>query len=72
MSQNYEVLTRLQSGRTLTAVEALREFGCFRLAARICDLRDAGFNIKTIDVNEGGKKYAKYVLKPGKYDGISA
>lgn len=54
----------LWDGRTLTAIDALNEFGCFRLAARVKDLRELGMDIETIWVNdtESGKRYARYVL----------
>ena len=40
----------LLSGGSITALEALREFGCYRLASRIYDLREEGMAIeKTID-----------------------
>ena len=56
------ILTRLQEGRSLTPLEALNEFGCFRLAAHIESLRKDGHRIFTHMVNENGKKYAKYTL----------
>ena len=36
---------RLLSGGSITALEALREFGCYRLASRISDLKREGLNI---------------------------
>jgi biotin operon repressor len=56
------ILTHLQNGRSLTPLEALNEFGCFRLAAHIESLRKDGHRIFTHMVNENGKKYAKYTL----------
>jgi len=56
------ILTHLQNGRSLTPLEALNEFGCFRLAAHIESLRKDGHKIFTHMVNENGKKYAKYTL----------
>jgi len=52
----------LQSGRSLTPLEALNEFNCFRLAAHIESLRKDGHRIFTEMVNESGKKFAKYTL----------
>ena len=37
---------RLLSGGALTLLEALRDFGCYRLASRISDLKNEGLNIK--------------------------
>ena len=38
-SQEQQVLRRLLAGESLTALEALRSFGVFRLAARVFRLR---------------------------------
>ena len=46
---------------SITPLEALNGFGCFRLPARISDLRKAGHDIKTT-IADGKKKYAIYTL----------
>ena len=46
-TQNAAILKFLQSGRTLTAMQALNKFGCNRLAARIYDLKCQGHNVCT-------------------------
>lgn len=62
-TQNEMILEALQKGRELTPLDALSEFGCFRLAARIKDLRDRGVNIEMKKVKSGnGKQFAKYKL----------
>lgn len=53
-------------GNTLTAVEALDKFSCFRLAARIEEFRKAGHNIVTETINSNGKEFARYHLIKGK------
>ena len=67
VSHNEAIANYLESGRSITAMQALRKFGCARLAARICDLRDKGYDIKTMPVierrNGVTKRYAKYVLE---------
>ena len=45
MNQNKEVLAWLKKGKTLTPLDALTRFGCFRLAARIYELKQAGWPI---------------------------
>ena len=52
MSQNQQILDYLSSGKKLTSLDALNLFGCNRLAARINDLKQNGFNIESemIDV----------------------
>ena len=62
MSQNTEILSHLQSGQTLTPLEALQLFGCFRLAARIYNLRDDGHDVSVELVNVRGKQVAKYSM----------
>lgn len=37
--QNQVILEALKAGRRLTQLDALKEFGCMRLPARIWDLR---------------------------------
>ena len=58
-SQNSYILEHLQTGKTLSPIEALIDFRCFRLAARINELRKAGHNI----VTHKGNDYAVYSLK---------
>lgn len=61
MSQNEWVLKQAKR-RWITAMDALIGCGCFRLAARIKDLRDQGYNIVTMSVKKNGKKFAAYKL----------
>ena len=62
MTQNEEIRTHLESGLTITLIMALNMFGCFRLAARILDLREAGLDVKMKMVTGGDKRYAEYSL----------
>lgn len=59
-SQNQAILQHLQAGHALTHIDALRLFGCARLAARINDLRMRGIQIVTDTVIDGGKRFARY------------
>lgn len=59
-SQNEKILKFLQSGRTLTPISALSLFQCFRLAARIADLRKSGHMIYTNTITKNGKTFAGY------------
>ena len=64
MSQESEILRRLESGVTITPLDVLREFGCFRLAARIEEIRKIRKDIETIPVRTvTGKCVAGYRLK---------
>ena len=47
---------------SLTPLEALNAFGCFRLAAIISDLRRDGYDIET-EISKGKKHYAIYTLR---------
>jgi hypothetical protein len=63
-SQNALINGWLLNGYSITQLEALTQFGCFRLAARIADLRDKGLNVVTDMVTlENGKRVARYYLK---------
>ena len=62
-SQNAKILNWLENGNKITALEALRMFGCFRLASRIHDLRERGHNIyKEMIIQPNGKRVAEYSL----------
>ena len=58
VTQNEKILSYLREDKTLSPIEALVEFRCFRLAARINELRNAGHNIVTHKDND----YAVYSL----------
>ncbi len=61
-TQTEQILEALRQGRALTPLEALREFGCFRLGARIWELQQAGYEIDSKLVHQNGKHYASYKL----------
>lgn len=63
-SQCKMILDWLEAGNTITSLEALRMFGCMRLASRICDLRDRGISIKTEKIKTASDKYVtRYSLR---------
>ena len=45
MKQTDKILMYMQTEGEITPLDALREFNCMRLAARISDLRKAGHKI---------------------------
>lgn len=45
MGQNERVLQYMKEHGTITAKEAMDNFGCMRLASRISDIRKMGINI---------------------------
>lgn len=62
-AQNKAILKHLKNGFTITPLEAVKGFGCLRLAARISNLRALGHDIKTEMVVVGkNKRVARYSL----------
>lgn len=46
MSHEQMILEHLRSGGEITSLEGIERFKCIRTAARIKDLKDAGFDIR--------------------------
>ena len=63
-SQEKQIYEHLRLGNGITPLYALKKFGCFRLAARIRDLRKKHYFalIKTDMVEYDGKRYARYTI----------
>ena len=61
-SQEARIIDYLAAGHALTPVDALNRFGCFRLSARIHELRKQGHEIIESRVNRRGKTYSCYRL----------
>ena len=62
-SQAEEILAYLRTGKSISPLEALEKFGCFRLGGRIYDLKKAGHKINTELVERNGKRFAEYRLE---------
>ena len=61
--QTTKILQYLKEHREgITPIDALHLFGCFRLSARIADLRDKGYAIEAVRETKGGKTYCRYTL----------
>ena len=58
-SQEKQILKFLQSGRSITPLAALKRWGCFRLGARIFQLRKS-HEIENVWEERDGKRYARY------------
>jgi hypothetical protein len=57
------ILAALQQGTALTALDAIKYFGCMRLGARVYDLKKQGYQIKSQMVTvPSGKRVAQYSL----------
>jgi len=63
MSEKNQIKSRLLSGRGISPLFALKTFGCFRLAARINELRNEGMSIKTTMMQHDTKRFAYYEIK---------
>ncbi len=63
-NQNRHILALLrQRPEGITPLEALDIVGSFRLAARIMELRQQGYDIRTVnETTPSGKRIARYVL----------
>lgn len=63
MTQSDMIINALLAGETLTPLDALKRFGCFRLGARVYDLRRDGYSIEKTLIDVGnGKHVASYKL----------
>lgn len=68
MSQADMILMFMRENGSITPLDAIREFGCLRLGARIYDLRKRGYSIsRKLDksTNRYGKTvtYARYMIE---------
>lgn len=61
-SQTVLIRKHLESGKTITPLEALSRYGCLRLGARIYDLKQDGLPVKTEIKRNGRKRFAEYSL----------
>lgn len=64
LSQTVQIKAALLAGETLTPLDALNRFGCFRLGARIADIKAKyGLNIKNVWAKlPNGKRVAAYKI----------
>ncbi len=61
-SQNDQIKQWLLDGHSITALEALNRFRCFRLASRISDLKQQGLPIEKQMIDNGESRFAQYYL----------
>lgn len=64
MSQESDIIYHLKNIGPITQLECLNKYGCFRLASRINNLRQEGYNIITDTVESNGKRFASYRIAP--------
>lgn len=58
-TQKAKILAYMLEGNTITPLEALNRFKCFRLGARIADLKDDGYEIQSKFVSTPSEKKVK-------------
>ena len=58
-SQTDRILDYMLSGKSITPLEALDMFGCFRLGARIADIKAKGYIVYSEFVTTPSKKKVK-------------
>lgn len=59
-AQNKLIREYLESGHSITPLDALKLFSCFRLSARIYDLKRQGMVIQRNMITSNGKTFASY------------
>ena len=62
-AQTKQILAHLESGKSITPIDALQLFSCFRLSARIKNLRDKGHKVVTDTIQSGDKRFASYRIE---------
>ena len=67
MTKNERILRHLHDFGSITPLEALKEYSCMRLSARIGERRKAGYAIRSsteMSKNRYGERvrYARYIL----------
>jgi len=62
--QNSQILSYMKEGNSITTLQALELFGCFRLASRINDIKNQGHRVEKemVKTPNTGKKVAKYYM----------
>ena len=64
-SQTKRILDYLLTGKGITAIQALKMFGCFRLSGRIYEIRNQyEVKVESNFVKRNGKTFCEYFLKP--------
>jgi hypothetical protein len=70
-SQAELILAFMRKNGSISPLEALDEFGCFRLGARIYDLKKLGYSItSTTKADINGHRWASYSLIEAPVQGV--
>lgn len=68
LTQKEKIINYIHKYGSITPLDALREFGCMRLATRVFELKEDGYRIKTVMEKAKNKSgdtvhYARYFLE---------
>lgn len=68
MTQKEMILKHMQEVGSITPAEAVKEYGCYRVAARIFELKNEGYDISSTmksEINRLGKtvSFSEYSLE---------
>lgn len=68
MTQVEKILRHLDEYGSITAAEAMNEYGIYRLASRICDIKRAGYSIDKVTETSRNRygepvRFARYMIK---------
>ena len=66
-TQKQRIIRHLKDKGSITALQAMKEYGIMRLTSRICELKNEGYNIKSEFVSSKNRynesvSYSKYTL----------
>ncbi len=62
-SQTQSILKHMQEVGSITPLEALNKYGCFRLASRINDIKNLGHEVQGKMITNGVKRYKEYWIE---------
>ena len=67
LTQKQRIIRHLKDKGSITALEAMKEYGIMRLTSRVCELKDEGYNIRSEFVSSKNRynesvSFSKYSL----------
>lgn len=62
-NQRTQILAHLQNHGSITPLEALNLYGCFRLASRMAELKKLEIPFTVVMKESNGKRFAEYKLE---------
>tara|TARA_Y100000114_G_C11704082_1_gene299998 strand:+ start:468 stop:683 length:216 start_codon:yes stop_codon:yes gene_type:complete len=67
LTQKQRIIRHLKDKGSITALQAMKEYGIMRLTSRICELKNEGYNIKSEFISSKNRynetvSYSKYTF----------